>query len=36
MTRRTQKQVDTIAFTSAVLALGSFLAWFIATSPSLQ
>lgn len=36
MTRKAKKQLDTIAFSGAVLALGSFLAWFIATWPSHQ
>jgi hypothetical protein len=31
MTQRTKKQLDMIAFTAAVLALGSYLAWSIAT-----
>jgi hypothetical protein len=33
MTRKTKKQLDKIAFTGAVLALGGFLAWFISTLP---
>ena len=36
MTRKIKKQVDTIAFSSAVLALGIFFAWFIATWPGHQ
>ena len=36
MTRKAKKQLDTIAFSGAVLALGSLIVWFIATLPSLQ
>ena len=36
MTRKAKKKLDAIAFSGAVLALGSFLAWFIATPPSHQ
>ena len=36
MTQITKKRLDTIAFTAAVLALGSFLTWVVATSPGQQ